>query len=264
MTSAPSLFGGVTPPPSASPTPAMPASEPAYQVRSLLDLLYDGFFMLFLLKNGREPGDAKEFGARVQQFLGDFERGAKKLNIAAEDVYAAKFAFCAAIDESVLASKFKIRSDWERRPLQLTLFGEQLAGEKFFQYLEECRAQGAARLQSLEVFHMCLLLGFQGKYMLEGPEKLAYLTARIGDEIAHMKGKRAAFAPHWPLPDLVAHRLKREVPLWTIGAVFALVGILAWLGLNTWLRDSTVRTLAPYTNIVKLGPQSANLTISLP
>jgi type IV / VI secretion system protein, DotU family len=148
--------------------------------------------------------------------------------------------------------------------LQLVLFGEQLAGEKFFQYLEECRAQGAARLQSLEVFHMCLLLGFQGKYLLEGPEKLAYLTARIGDEIAHMKGKRAPFAPHWPLPDQVAHRLKREVPLWSIGAVFALVGLLAYLGLNTYLRDQTLRTLAPYSQVVKLGPQSATLTISLP
>lgn len=62
-----------------------------------------------------------------------------------------------------------------------------------------------------------------GKYLLEGPEKLAYLTARLGDEIAHMKGKRAAFAPHWPLPDQIAHRLKREVPVWAIGAV------LRWL-----------------------------------
>jgi type VI secretion system protein ImpK len=186
MSYAPSLFGGSTP----AATPA-PMTEPSYQVRSLLDLLYDGFFMLFLLKNGREPADAHEFSQRIQQFLGDFERGAKKLNASAEDVYASKFAFCAAIDESVLSSTFKIRTEWERRPLQLVLFGEQLAGEKFFQYLEECRAQGAARLQSLEVFHMCLLLGFQGKYLLEGPEKLAYLTARIGDEIAHMKGKRA-------------------------------------------------------------------------
>ncbi|MEK6297961.1 MAG: DotU family type IV/VI secretion system protein, partial [Paraburkholderia tropica] len=152
MTNAPSLFGDVAPPPV---TPQAPVGDPAYQVRSLLDLLYDGFFMLFLLKNGREPGDAAEFSARVQQFLGDFERGAKKLNVSADDVYAAKFAFCAAIDESVLSSPFRIRADWERRPLQLTLFGEQLAGEKFFQYLEQCRAQGAARLQSLEVFHMC-------------------------------------------------------------------------------------------------------------
>jgi type VI secretion system protein ImpK len=259
MSYAPSLFGGPTP----TATPA-PAVEPSYQVRSLLDLLYDGFFMLFLLKNGREPGEAAEFSQRIQQFLGDFERGAKKLNASADDMYASKFAFCAAVDECVLSSTFKIRTEWERRPLQLILFGEQLAGEKFFHYLEECRAQGAARLQSLEVFHMCLLLGFQGKYLLEGPEKLAYLTARIGDEIAHMKGKRAQFAPHWPLPDQVAHRLKREVPLWSIGAVFALVGLLAYLGLNNYLRDTTLHTLAPYSQIIKLGPQSANLTISLP
>ncbi|MGF6574161.1 type VI secretion system protein ImpK [Paraburkholderia fungorum] len=259
MSYAPSLLDGSKP--SAAPTPAQ---EPTYQVRSLLDLLYDGFFMLFLLKNGREPGSADEFRQRVQQFLQDFERGAKKLNASADDTYAAKFAFCAAVDESVLSSQFAIRAEWERRPLQLVLFGEQLAGEKFYQLLEEGRALGAVRLQSLEVFHMCLLLGFQGKYLLEGPEKLAYLTARLGDEIAHMKGKRAGFAPHWPLPDQVAHRLKREVPLWSIGAVFLLVALLGYLGLNTWLRDSTLRTLAPYSQIVKLGPQSANLTISLP
>lgn len=260
MSYAPSLFDTNTQP-SAMPPSAL---QPSYQVRSLLDLLYDGFFMLFLLKNGREPGNAGEFMSRIQQFLNDFERGAKKLDVAAEDAYAAKFAFCAAVDELVLSSPFSIRTEWERRPLQLALFGEQLAGEKFFQHLEECRAQGAVRLQSLEVFHMCLLLGFQGKYLLEGPEKLAYLTARLGDEIAHMKGKRAPFAPHWSLPDQIAHRLKREVPLWTIGAVFALVGLVAFLGLNTYLKDATLRTLAPYSQIIRLGPQSANLTISLP
>jgi len=177
MSYAPSLFGDNAPAPMHTPA----STDSAFQARSLLDLLYDGFFMLFLLKNGRKPDSASEFSTKIQEFLSDFERGAKKLNIAAEDVYAAKFAYCAAVDEMVLSSQFKIRADWERRPLQLVLFGEQLAGEKFFQYLEECRAQGAARLQSLEVFHMCLLLGFQVKYLLEGPEKLAYLTARLGD-----------------------------------------------------------------------------------
>ena len=260
MTQMPSLFGAGAPtsaPPSAS-------AESTFQARSLRDLLYDGFFMVFLLKQGREPGDASEFGARVQAFLADFERGAKKLNASADDVYASKFAFCAAIDEAVLASSFKIRPEWERRPLQLTLFGEQLAGEKFFELLESCRAQGIARLQSLEVFHLCLLLGFQGKYLLEGPEKLSYLTGRLGDEIAQMKGKRAAFAPHWPLPDQIAHRLKHELPLWTIGAVFALVGLGAYFGLNSYLRNSTMHALAPYSQLVQPETESANLTISLP
>jgi type VI secretion system protein ImpK len=255
----PSLFGAA--PPAATPAASI---ESGFQARSLRDLLYDGFYMLFLLKQGREPESAGDFVARVQAFLTDFERGAKKLNASADDVYASKFAFCAAIDEAVLASSFKIRTEWERRPLQLVLFGEQLAGEKFFELLEECRAQGVARLQSLEVFHMCLLLGFQGKYLLEGPEKLSYLTGRLGDEIAQMKGKRAPFAPHWPLPDQIAHRLKHELPLWTIGAVFAFVGLLAYVGLNTYLRDSTMRTLSPYSQLVKPEAESANLTISLP
>ncbi|SAL29550.1 ompA family protein [Caballeronia sordidicola] len=262
MSYAPSLFGDA--PPQQINRNQTPPAASTYQIRSLLDLLYDGFFMLFLLKNEREPEDAASFLTRIQDFLGDFDRGAKKLNVSADDMFAAKFAFCAAVDESVLASRFKIRSEWERKPLQLTLFGEQLAGEKFFQYLEEARSQGAARLQSLEVFHMCLLLGFQGKYMMEGPEKLAYLTARVGDEISQMKGKRAPFAPHWSLPDQIAHRLKSEVPLWVIASVFALVGVLAFVGLNAYLKDSTLKAVAPYSEIVKVGPRSANLTISLP
>jgi type VI secretion system protein ImpK len=256
----PSLFGASAP----SPAPPSASAEANVQARSLRDLLYDGFFMVFLLKQGREPDDAGEFSARVQAFLADFERGAKKLGAPADDIYASKFAFCAAIDEAVLASPFKIRAEWERRPLQLVLFGEQLAGEKFFELLESCRAQGPARLQSLEVFHLCLLLGFQGKYLLEGPEKLAYLTGRLGDEIAQMKGKRAPFAPHWALPDQIAHRLKHELPLWTIGAVFALVALGAYFGLNSYLRASTMRTLAPYSQLIQPEAQSANLTISLP
>ena len=46
--------------------------------------------------------------------------------------------------------------------------------------------------------------------------------------------------------------------------VFAFVGLIALLGLNAYLKDATLRTLAPYSQIIWLGPQSANLTISLP
>jgi type VI secretion system protein ImpK len=168
------------------------------------------------------------------------------------------------VDETVLNSGFSIRDAWMLQPLQLTLFGEQLAGENFFARLEDLRAQGAPRLQSLEVFYMCLLLGFQGKYMIEGQEKLGYLTARLGDEITLLRGKRAGFAPHWPLPDKIAHTLKRDVPLWSIGALFALLGLLAYLGMSHFLNRDMQTAMAPYHDIVKIGPRAAHLTISLP
>jgi type VI secretion system protein ImpK len=255
---APTLMPGASLPPRAA---DFYGSRPA---KSLLDLLYDGFLMLFLLKSGQEPVDAASFSARVQQFLADFERSAKKMDIPAEDVYATKYAFCAAVDETVLTSGFSIRDAWMLQPLQLTLFGEQLAGENFFARLEDLRAQGAPRLQSLEVFYMCLLLGFQGKYMIEGQEKLGYLTARLGDEITLLRGKRAGFAPHWPLPDKIAHTLKRDVPLWSIGALFALLGLLAYLGMSHFLNRDMQTAMAPYHDIVKIGPRAAHLTISLP
>lgn len=111
---------------------------------------------------------------------------------------------------------------------------------------------------------MCLLLGFKGKYILEGPEKLGYLAARLGDEIAHMKGKRASFAPHWRLPDRISHTLKRDVPLWVIGSVFTLTALLIFIGMRTSLQHDTDKVLGRYAGVVRLAPRVANLTITLP
>lgn len=241
-----------------------PDLDATQQARTLLDLLYDGFFMLFLLKEEQTPGSAADFTLRIQEFLTDFENDAKKLGASMDDIFASKYAFCAAVDERILSSNFEMRDLWERQPLQMALFGDQLAGENFFHHLEKCRAQGASRLPALEVFHLCLLLGFQGKYRLEGLEKLAYLTGRLGDEIAAMKGKRAPFAPHSQIPDQVAHTLKRETPLWVTGAVFTLIGLLAFLGLSSSLRSHTDSAMSAYNNTINLGPKAANLTISLP
>lgn len=253
----PSLFGAGGPPQRA-------ATLAPREARDLMDLMYDGFYMLFLLKNRYAPRSAEEFRERVKAFLAEFERGAHRLGVSAEDGHLTKFAFCALVDEVVLMSQLQVREAWQRRPLQLELFGEQLAGERFFEYLERLRQEGAARIQVLEVFHMCLLLGFQGRYVLEGSEKLSYLTARLGDEIAQLRGRRAAFAPHWQAPDRISHKLRAEVPLWVIGAAFALLGLLGYLGLSTLLQRQTAQDLQAYENVIQLAPQAAHVTITLP
>jgi len=252
----PSLFGEFK-------APEKPREAPL-STQSLVDLLYDGFYMVFLLKNRKAPADADHFTTQIQKFLGDFERRAQRQSFAPEDVFDAKYAFCAMVDEAILSSRLSIRDIWERRPLQLTLFGDQLAGEHFFDKLETARNGGARRLQALEVFHMCLLLGFQGKYLLEGPEKLSYLTSQLGEQIAHIKGKKNAFAPHWAIPDRIAHVLKRELPVWVVASVFAFGALVAFLGMNHVLDGQTKATLTPYAQIVQLAPRAPTLTIILP
>jgi type VI secretion system protein ImpK len=232
--------------------------------QSLVDLMYEGFYALFLLKNGCGPQDKAAFADHMTQFLGDVDRNAKTLGVAADDVTAAKYAFCAAVDEIILRSDYEVREAWETRPLQLRIFGDQLAGEHFFNRLEDLRAKGSVHLQALEVFHMCLLLGFQGRYALDGQDKLNYLTARLGDEIARMRGKSRGFAPHAQRPDQVTNKLHSDLSLWVFSAVVAVAGLGAYLGFRTTLAHDTNLAMADYNDLVTLPPRAANVTITLP
>jgi type VI secretion system protein ImpK len=249
---APTLFGAQT------------ADASTARVHSLLDLMQEGFHMLFLLKRGAVPPDTSHFKEKVTGFLDAFERDARALHAHGEDIDAAKYAWCAALDEIVLSSDFAIRSAWERRPLQLEIFGDQLAGEHFFDRLEALRSKATARLQALQVFHLCLLLGFRGKYALDGAERLAYLTARLGDEIAHIKGKSKGFAPQGARPDQIVHRLRSSVPLWTMSALFLLVSLGVFGGMRASLAQEAQASLAAYDGIVKMPPRPASLYVALP
>ena len=94
----PSLFGVDGPSPALASASALQGQE-----LSMLDLLYDGFVMLFLLKKKQQPNQTEQFLASIRSYLADFERGAKRLELSAEDIHAAKYAFCAVVDEFVLA-----------------------------------------------------------------------------------------------------------------------------------------------------------------
>lgn len=234
------------------------------QPKTLVELLHDGFYLLFMLRRRNSPKDAALFRTSIQLMLTKFEKHARKLRISADDTHAAKYAFCALVDEIVLSSHFNIRDEWERQPLQLAFFGDQLAGENFFIKLEELRNRGAAHLQALEVFHLCLLLGFQGKYILEGPEKLNYLVSRLGEEIAHLKGKPAPFAGRWAIPDQVRHALKNDIPIWVIATAFGVFGLMAYFGFSWLLASQTHQTVFGYQNVVQMAPAAAHITVTLP
>ncbi|STR26796.1 Uncharacterised protein [Janthinobacterium lividum] len=55
-----------------------PAGSSRHAGSALLDLMHEGFYMLFMLKHGSAPGDEQSFMDRITAFLDDFEREAKK------------------------------------------------------------------------------------------------------------------------------------------------------------------------------------------
>ncbi|APV34680.1 type IVB secretion system protein IcmH/DotU [Acinetobacter soli] len=235
---------------------------------NLVDLLHDGFYIVFLIRNQYIPSDVQEFRQKIVDLLNRFEQQAKKLHFSADDIHDAKYAFCALIDETIVTQQdpsfFHLQNAWLISPLQLSLFGSQLAGYQFFEILEQLRSKGKARLASLEVFHYCLLLGFQGKYRIESIESLNHLVARVGDEIDYLKGKKAAFSPFAAIPDQIRNMIHGELPFFWILIILLIFALLSFGGLKYMLGHQANSSLAPYQNVVSAPAEEAHITIYLP
>ena len=247
--------------------PAITQSKNA-SAANLVDLLHDGFYIVFLLKNQYVPANAYEFRDKILNLLNRFENQARKLQFSADDIHDAKYAYCALLDETIVTQQdaqfFELQNHWMISPLQLSLFGSQLAGYRFFEILESLRSHGKERLAALEVFHYCMLLGFHGKFRIESIQNLSHLVARVGDEIDFLKGKKTAFSPFAALPDQIKNIIHRELPFFGILIFLAVFALLSFTGLNFMLSKQNNNSLAGYQNIISSPAEQAYITIHLP
>lgn len=238
------------------------------QSANLVDLLHDGFYIVFLIRNQYVPANIEEFRQKILDQLNRFEQQAKKLQFSGQDIQDAKYAYCALLDETIVTqqdpSYFDLQNSWLISPLQLTLFGSQLAGYQFFDLLESIRSKGKDRLAALEVFHYCLLLGFQGKYRIESIESLNHLVARVGDEIDYLKGKKAAFSPFAALPDQIKNVIHKELPFVWILLFLLLFALLSFLGLRYILSQQEQKSMDQFSNVISAPAEQAHITIHLP
>jgi type VI secretion system protein ImpK len=252
-----------------APQAQLPAWAPAplrtksIEPRTLCDALAQGFCMLFLLRSRHAPKSLEHLRNTFTSVLIEFERSASKLGAYALDISLCKYLFCVTADEFILRSQFAVRQVWQGQPLQLQYFKDQRGGERFFERLEQARQHGAHNLQVLEVFYMCLTLGFKGQHAAS-PEKLHYITATLGHEITLHKGGKKPFAPHAMTPDNIVNTLKTRTPTWVMGAVFASFAALAFGTMSWRLSTHTDKQMAAYSHVVKMPPRLANVKITLP
>lgn len=112
------------------------------------------------------------------------------------DLAEARYALVAFIDEQILKSNWPGRNEWMGQPLQLLLYREYTAGENFFVRMRALLQQGTRPL-ALEVYYLCLALGFRGAYGLSGD--LTALTTYVDaarQQIARALPPAAKLAPH--------------------------------------------------------------------
>ena len=208
-----------------------------------------------LRSNRRSVTDAAAFRSQIKATINAAESTATRRGYPPEDVRLASFAVVAFLDESILNSNNPIFADWPRMPLQEELFGGHNAGEIFFQCIDRQMARRDSQQVAdvLEVYALCLLLGYRGKYSLSGQEGARAVLTTLNEKLERIRGKLPPLSPNWAPPQDALTR--RTYDPWVRGLVFGALGalllaILFFGGFKLVLLSgaSEIRSMAPITS----------------
>ena len=195
---------------------------------SLSDLFSEFFTLILYLRETSDFGDPKILHNKIDAIFKSVESKAKQLNITDDDVLSAKYAIAALVDETVLYSSWSLRNVWLNNPLVVEYFNDALAGEMFFNKVEQLRNDDSKR-NVLEVYYMCLMFGFEGRFKIIGTEELrAYING-----IRELLGFKGAdrLSPHAE-PQKITIKKRSMIPRW---AVFASYGVLALAAIGIFI-----------------------------
>ena len=203
-------------------------------------------FVLHLRSSGRY-GDPQTMRQRCKELLAELEEEGARLGVEAEDMQAVKYALVAFIDETVLSSDWDQKDYWAANPLQLEIYKHYVAGEKFFELLN----QAQTRPQILEVFYLCMVLGFKGKYRLRQQENMQPLIEETQATLRRLKGQGQPLASLSPRGerDEAKGRFYRRLPLWIAPIAAVVVGLFSYYSMSTDVSGEAERTLQSITQV---------------
>ena len=214
------------------------AKEPRVERRENLAFSFQELFTAIVRVrfNLQSVPSADDFRANAKELIRIATQDAAGRGYAGDDVKAAAFAVVAFLDESVLTSKNPVFSTWPRLTLQEELFGEHMAGETFFRYVQLLlsRRDSAETVDVLEVYYLCMLLGYRGRYGSSGGGELRAIMENIRGKTNRVRGN-PPLSPAWALPGDPPLPQQRDLWLRRLGWVAALT---AAFGLVTFVASA--------------------------
>jgi type VI secretion system protein ImpK len=200
------------------------------------------FTLIMQLRETDNLGDSDLLRSRILDLLKSSEQEAFQAAIPSSDIKDARFALVAFLDEAIISSNWESRSAWVAKPLQVQLYGKAVAGVEFFERLERLKADAALRHDVMEVYYLCLAMGFKGKYQVMGAAGQNEIRLQIEDTFArlqtHARKQDFQLAPHGRPRDQVATEVKSKLPPWVIAVAAASIGLVVYIAMSIMMNGS--------------------------
>ncbi|MFC3913760.1 type IVB secretion system protein IcmH/DotU [Pseudaeromonas sharmana] len=78
-----------------------------------------------------------------------------------------RYMLCCALDEAIMSRSWELPSPWPQMTLMLYFYQEGKAGSRLYERLDGWLRQPAPPRELLQGIHLCLSLGYEGRYRIE-------------------------------------------------------------------------------------------------
>lgn len=240
--------GNAPQPGRASNAPRVPAGDsgPIYfrTDAGLNPLVNTASTLIAVFEKTRSSVTHPDVGGLYQRLINEiktFESRARDQGIKPEIVLSARYLLCSVLDEAVLNTPWGSESAWGQRTLLSVFHGETSGGEKSFLICDRMRQSPAENLDILELFYICINLGFEGKYRLmnRGRDALEQLREELFAIIRRNRGEyERALSPRWNGLGNTRNPITEYVPLWVVISLAVAILFFSYSGFRYWLYSS--------------------------
>ena len=215
------------------------------------------------LRTTLEHQDIQGLQRQLIDELRQFESAAKNLLLPQEQVMSARYLLCTMLDEIVLNTPWGAASRWGQHSLLSQFHNETGGGEKCFAVLQRMLESPAQHLNVLELFYLCLSLGFQGKFKLDprGRENLDHISNTLYQTIKNYRGEfEPDLSPNWQSGVASQRSLMQYIPVWVVAACMTFVLLLVFSGFRLWLYQATEPTSAHLNSLIAAEQTDKSVT----
>lgn len=210
----------------------------------------DVLSLILQLRNSQDLPAPDILQRRVLGLFQTMMDNGREAGIPEQDMNEVKYALAAFADEVIYHSSWPGRTQWLSNPLQLQFFQENNAGVGFFDKLDGLHAQHG-RDHVTQIFFLCLALGFQGRWRIEGQDQLGAVIEGVGNHVALAVGGGETIAPNADRKDGGGGAVRRELPFLAVALGFFVVALLVVITLRLLVGSSAEDVADGIRNLVK-------------
>jgi type VI secretion system protein ImpK len=234
------------------------AADPTMHANPILAAATALMTMASQLRAASTPKNSIHFSQLLIDAVREFDRNLLHTQLRHETALVARYILCSAIDESVLSTPWGISSGWAHRSLLRLFHNEANGGDRFFALLEHAIQRQHECHDLLELFYMCLSLGFEGRLHLDprGQDKIETLRMQLFRILYSSQPRVTELATQWRPVAAIEQVRPKKLPLHIVVIAAMTITALGFCGLRLWLGISSENAANAYQHAFQVTSDS--------